>query len=316
MNVKKAITIGLLTIATIGLVGCAIVLSKHKEYTPKTLDVYAEYAIEDVTINNQNKVASYTIYGYSAEASQDKINYGFNINYTNNTYTVEVEYLQISKTLGKTLNPIILYPDRTLTTSSNINEYLEKININRSHTNQIQQSKTYITISIDLVTNIDTYTDSYTFTINGITTGAIWTPGTIESIDIDNNIAEIQTEYASGYTTGYQAKGDLTDGNFLSIRNMMLSVLTMPFTFINQAFNVTLWEGTAYAFNIGNFIKGVIAIASILFIIRLFTSGFSLIGNYAEDHRARNDTHKLRQAQTQKAKAETRRTNKLADKGK
>lgn len=69
-------------------------------------------------------------------------------------------------------------------------------------------------------------------------------------------------------------------GDYIDIPDMMLKILSMPFSFISTAFNVTLWPGTAYAFNFSNFIKGLIAIATILFIIKLFTSGMGVISNY------------------------------------
>lgn len=102
----------------------------------------------------------------------------------------------------------------------------------------------------------------------------------LEYSNFSTTINTINSTYETAYTTGYQTKGDLSDGNFATIQETMLNVLTMPFTFISQGFNVTLWEGTPYAINIGNFIKSLIAIATILFIIKMFTSGFSVIGNY------------------------------------
>lgn len=109
---------------------------------------------------------------------------------------------------------------------------------------------------------------------------------------------------------------DIENGNFTSIQSLMLRILTMPFTFIVQAFNVTLWPNTAWEFNIGNFILAIIAISAVLFIIKVFTSGFSVIGNYT-NHRNQNkltksqiETNKtsaeLNRAKTEKVKKETK----------
>ena len=60
--------------------------------------------------------------------------------------------------------------------------------------------------------------------------------------------------------------------------------------------------------NVAIFIKGVIAIASILFIIRLFTSGFSVLGNYTtnkETRQERKSRTELNKAKTEKIKKET-----------
>ena len=81
----------------------------------------------------------------------------------------------------------------------------------------------------------------------------------------------------------------------------MLQILTMPFTFISKAFDVTLWPGTQYEFNIANFIKGLIAIATILFIIKLFTTGFAVFGNYTGSIQ----NHKLTKSQIEYNKAKT-----------
>ena len=83
---------------------------------------------------------------------------------------------------------------------------------------------------------------------------------------------------------------------------MMFKILTMPFTFISQAFNVTLWEGTPYQFNFANFILSLIAIATLLFIIRLFTSGLSILGNYTAKH----ESSRLTRSETKLNKAKTK----------
>ena len=123
-------------------------------------------------------------------------------------------------------------------------------------------------------------TSTYTLNYKLFTNDPEGNPYTYETLQIYNTIYELEHTYQTGYTTGYQTKGDLADGNFVSIQETMLNVLTMPFTFISQGFNITLWENTPYEINIGNFIKSLIAIATILFIIKMFTSGFSVIGNY------------------------------------
>lgn len=94
----------------------------------------------------------------------------------------------------------------------------------------------------------------------------------------------------------------------LDITGLMFQILTMPFTFISQAFNLTLWEGTPYQFNFSNLILSLIAIATIIFIIKLFTSGFSVIGNYTShraDTKLKNSQTKLNEAKTKKIETKT-----------
>jgi len=106
---------------------------------------------------------------------------------------------------------------------------------------------------------------------------------------------------------------DIEDGNFTSIQSLILRILTLPFTFLAQAFDVTLWEGTAWEFNISNFIMAIIAIAAILFIIKLFTSEFSVLGNYssnrAETKLTKSKT-KLNKQQYKQNKQQSKQTSK------
>lgn len=125
---------------------------------------------------------------------------------------------------------------------------------------------------------------------------------TISSINprrfIESMIEYGQNQYDYGIIAGSQNAGT----EFIDIRGMMLQILGMPFTFISKAFDVTLWEGTQYAFNFANFFKGLIAILTILFIIRLFTSGLSAIGT-AQSNR---ENTKLTKSQTELNKAKAK----------
>lgn len=86
----------------------------------------------------------------------------------------------------------------------------------------------------------------------------------------------------------------------VDVKSLMLQILTMPFTFITQAFNITLWPGTEYAFNFAHFIMALIAIASILFIIKLFTSGFSIVSNYTNTKINKSKPQKITKAEKPK----------------
>lgn len=96
---------------------------------------------------------------------------------------------------------------------------------------------------------------------------------------------------------------DIEDGNFTSLQSIIFRILTLPFTFIAQAFNVTLWEGTAWEFNISNFILAIIAISAVLFIIKLFTSGLSILGNYTSSRAETKLTRSKTKLNKQKIKA-------------
>lgn len=68
----------------------------------------------------------------------------------------------------------------------------------------------------------------------------------------------------------------------VDVGGLMLQIISMPFTFISTAFNLTLFPGTPYQINIGNFILGILAILTILFIIKIFTGGLDIIGNITQ----------------------------------
>lgn len=55
----------------------------------------------------------------------------------------------------------------------------------------------------------------------------------------------------------------------VDIPGLMFQVLTMPFTFISAAFNLTLFPGTPYQINISNLFMAIIAVMAFIFIIKL-----------------------------------------------
>lgn len=172
--------------------------------------------------------------------------------------------------------------------------------------------KTYVDNGIELSTT-NTSTDNPTSAYQQFTWNCKQTTNDLKVENFINQIAEQTTNaYDNGYLEGTRIGGT----EIIDIRGIILTIITMPFTFITQAFDVTLWEGTQYAFHVGAFIKAMIAIASILFIIKLFTSGFSIMGNYTGNIDDKLGRRQERKARINKMKAETRRTDKLADKGK
>lgn len=55
----------------------------------------------------------------------------------------------------------------------------------------------------------------------------------------------------------------------VDIPNLMFTVLTMPFAFYSQAFNLTLFPGTKYSFNIGNFLLCLLAVLIFAWVMKL-----------------------------------------------
>lgn len=292
MKTRHVITIGILSAIAVALLGIAIALGKVNK--PKTLQTNAtsevisyryDPNIQYFTITGQPQYYSTTGYDSVFETATGtyqvkraftnflEINYRFNYIIAEDGFDGAV----YTFTPTKQLNLLI-----TINSSKSISS----IQLIQQQVTQAQQEE-----NLDLYNYVFYYgariyyTDATTteqfdsFNLNNININDYyWEPINNEylweNIEIENTLATLKTAYQTGYSTGGQ------QNEIVPIRNIMLEILTMPFTFINQAFDVTLWEGTAYAVNIGNFIKGIIAILSIIFIIKLFTSGFSVLGNY------------------------------------
>lgn len=74
----------------------------------------------------------------------------------------------------------------------------------------------------------------------------------------------IQTEYAPTIEVTQE---------IVDLPNMLWEILTMPFAFMSTAFNITLFEGTAYAINISNLFLTIFAILVFIFIMGLIIKG-------------------------------------------
>lgn len=60
------------------------------------------------------------------------------------------------------------------------------------------------------------------------------------------------------------------DYEVIDIPNIMFTILSMPFTFVSQAFNLTLFPNTPYQLNISNLFLSIIAVLIFVFIMKLF----------------------------------------------
>ena len=247
MNIKRAIIIGTLSAITIGLIAIGI---KTKSFN-----------IENKTttpIQHRQKVKSNAIQVDATETITDLTNYTITFN----------EYLTINESYKKwNINFSTSYgtsTDLQIGTSSDSSGTFY-------YMDYVWNTDVYATYFRQPSTNINSWNSLESRTIT-ITSGT----------DVRNPTLITWLQNNSNINTTYQPP-NIENGNFISLQGLMIQILTMPFTFISQAFNVTLWPNTPYEFNISNFILSLIAIATILFIIKLFTSGFSIVGNYTNN---------------------------------
>lgn len=103
----------------------------------------------------------------------------------------------------------------------------------------------------------------------------------------------------------------------VDIPGLMFTVLTMPFAFISQAFDLTLFPGTAYQINISQLFLGLIGVAMLLWVLKIIL-GRANIGDLLNDsQKARND-RKLEKLQHQNKmeREEQRHQNAMIEKNK
>lgn len=60
----------------------------------------------------------------------------------------------------------------------------------------------------------------------------------------------------------------------IDLPNVMLSILTMPFTFFSQAFNLTLFPNTPYAINVGHTILIIVGVIGSIYLIKYLVGIF------------------------------------------
>lgn len=98
----------------------------------------------------------------------------------------------------------------------------------------------------------------------------------------------------------------------VDIPGLMFTILGMPFTFISQAFDLTLFQGTPYAVNISKVFLGLIAVAMLFWVLKLVL-GRADLGGWLEDQKynaqqARHDNRSFKRAVKRREKQKARTT--------
>ncbi|NLD79424.1 MAG: hypothetical protein GX641_03770 [Mollicutes bacterium] len=92
---------------------------------------------------------------------------------------------------------------------------------------------------------------------------------TITGYPIDNDLITMDTGeiFGSIYVgSGYE---------YVDIPNLMFTILTLPFSFITQAFNITLFPNTPYSINIGNLFLSIVAIILLMWLLQKIIGFFN-----------------------------------------
>lgn len=96
---------------------------------------------------------------------------------------------------------------------------------------------------------------------------------TPSSIDASGDSSDFRYRYV--LSLGLYQDNNNDDGNnkiiinVIDITGLLFTIITLPFSFLSQAFNVTLFEGTAYAINLSNLLLGIVSLVLIFGIIKL-----------------------------------------------
>lgn len=122
------------------------------------------------------------------------------------------------------------------------------------HTQDFINWKCYVNIEPGVTNYLISYVEMLTTEVTSYGTSSqdpsvwVWNPGTktITGIVLGNINYEV-----------------------VNIPDIMFNVLTMPFAFISQAFNLTLFPGTPYAVNIGNLLLIIIGVAIMITLLKI-----------------------------------------------
>lgn len=96
----------------------------------------------------------------------------------------------------------------------------------------------------------------------------------------------------------------------VDIAGLMFQILSMPFAFISQAFNLTLFPNTPYEFNVSNFFLGIIGVALLLWIVKIIL-GRADLGTLLEDTRSK--TQEIHRHNRAVEREQTSHNNKLQE---
>ena len=101
-----------------------------------------------------------------------------------------------------------------------------------------------------------------------------------------------------------------TQVEVVDIPGLMFTVLTMPFAFISQAFDLTLFPGTAYQINISNLFLGLIGVAILLWVLKIILGKADLGGLLNDANAKRQEINRhIRATQLEKQ----RNANKISE---
>lgn len=195
----------------------------------------------------------------------------YEISLLNNNYAESYEEIEADIIQYKTNNDLSEFINQTnYAILNNQKTIFTNITNNYSYTQTKNINEYTIAQNTNITTNIQLNNIWKTYIITYVK----WTDNTYEELaidlyHIDNDLITMDTGeiFGSIYTGGgYE---------YVDIPNLMFTILTLPFSFITQAFNITLFPNTPYSINIGNLFLSIVAIILLMWILQKIIGFFS-----------------------------------------
>lgn len=190
---------------------------------------------------------------------------------------------EISYTLDITNNEINQYPELQANiyqrkTTDLISDYINLINFNQpnlpntlytelTNTTANNQLKYLIDATIDHSTEITSEIQLNNIWKTYIFTYAYWSEEQAYLTTTEDNATNDLFTIDKGEILGITP--EIGDYEVIDIPNLMLTIITLPFAFISQAFNITLFPNTPYSINVGGLFIGILSIFIVIWLVKI-----------------------------------------------
>ena len=246
----------------------------QNNYTLNGSTTYSEHACSNIIILQIDSY-NYNLYTEMEFAIGLRLDIQYPINNVN--YSTNAKYYQ-RIVYHTTTSNWATYIDMQL--SINTTPYAIKNDIENVN-NGFYYTKNVSTITMNTNIKTDTFnfglepnkTNYYAIVYTPLVNGETYNNNTQSyEDDTTDNIIPLNTLGQSIGTATISGTNVIPDGNYevIDIPGLMWEILTMPFAFVSQAFNLTLFPGTPYQLNISNLFLSLIAVAVFIWLISFF----------------------------------------------
>lgn len=232
---------------------------------------YTSYDSHYMDIRNIGTIVFFTLSIYeNTVLSSFSYKPSISFDYPNNNYSMVRSFWEYNGNLAITDLANTLYFSNQRLYWLNDKDLPEVCYCNRGYLDQSSSS------SISLTTGLP-----YAFTWRDVSNNFNGEHGSInycfnQSVTLKQSVENGQTSFNGehGATLNYKYYINNPTYEVIDLPNVMLSILTMPFTFFSQAFNLTLFPNTPYAINVGHTILIIVGVIGSIYLIKYLVSIF------------------------------------------